>query len=136
MNSTADVSEIKPIMENILMNQQNQKTEKFYLWWMDRNRQTRLPAGVAFYEEGYGEYRLKIDFLQALQEAQDLKFYLKSVGASDDRILFRAEAAVKKNGKFAGRYPVGEGYSSKATDGEIFIDFGPFEKALVLTLKN
>jgi len=110
------------------------KPEKFYLWWLDRNTNKRLPAGVAFYEEQYSEYRLKIDFFQVLQGKQDHQFYLKLIGSVEDRMLFRVEGVVKKDGKFAGRYPVGEGYSSKETDHEVHIDFGPFEKILVLSL--
>lgn len=117
-------------MENDILT----KPEKFYLWWLDQKTMKRLPAGVAFYEEKFSEYRMKIDFFQALQGKQDHQFYLKPIGSTDDRMLFRAEAVIKKDGRYAGRYPVGEGYCSKETDGEVFIDFGPFEKLLVLTL--
>lgn len=112
-------------------NQTTQSSETYYLWWLDPTTQKRTQAGVAFYEEGFGEYRLKIDFLSALLEKPG-QFYLRSIGTIDNRILFRAEAVVKKNGKYAGRFPIGDGYSSKETDGEIHIAFGPFEKTLVL----
>lgn len=112
------------------------KPEKFYLWWMDRQTSKRLPAGVAFYEEKFSEYRLKIDFFQAIQGKQDHQFFLKPIGSTGDRLLFRVETVIKKDGKYAGRYPIGEGYASKETDGEVFIDLGPFEKNLVLTLSR
>lgn len=118
------------------MENPNVKAEKFYLWWMCRDSDRRLPAGVAFYDEKYGEYRLKIDFIQALQDKQDHQFYLRPIGKVDERFLFRAEAVLKKDGKFAGRYPVGEGYASSDTGGEVHIDLGPFEKILVLSLNQ
>lgn len=111
-----------------------EKAEKFYLWWKDRNSDHRLPAGVAFYEEKYGEYRLKIDFLQALQDKKDHQFYLKPIGSVENRLLFRAEAVLKKDGKYAGRRTIGEGVCSKETNNEVYVDFGPFERLLVLTL--
>lgn len=116
---------MQPIME---------KPEKLSLWWLDEKTQKRIPAGVAFYEEKYSEYHLKIDFIQAIQERQDTRFYLKITGSQNDCILFRAEAAVKKGNKFFGRFYVGEGYCSRETGKDVLIDFGPFEKKLVLTL--
>ena len=120
-------------MEN---NNENGKPEVFRLWWKRKDSERRIPAGVAFYDEKYGEYRLKIDYLQALMDKADPCFYLRTVGSEDNKILFRAETVLKKDGRFMGRRPVGEGYSSKETDGEVYIDFGPHEKLLVMTLKN
>lgn len=109
------------------------KAEKAYLWWKDKFTERRIPAGIAFYEEDYGEYRLKIDFLQAVDGGAGSQLYLRSIGLTDGRMFFRAEAVLKKNGKYLGRRVVGEGYSSPETDGEILIDLGPFERTLVLS---
>jgi hypothetical protein len=60
--------------------------------------------------------------------------YLKAVGSENNKVLYRAEALVKKNSREVARFSVGEGYSSKETYNEIFVNLGPFEKTLVLTL--
>lgn len=109
------------------------KSEKYDLWWMDCRNNRRYPAGVAFYDEKYGEYRLKIDFLQTIQDEPD-QIYLKPVGTTDDRLLYRAEGVVKKNGRFHSRRPIGEGYLLKEGEDEVNIELGPFEKTLILSL--
>ena len=116
-------------------NTEMKKPEKLHLWWKDQYTEKRHYAGVAFYEEAYGEYRLKIDFLQgAFEGARPI--YLRALGSQEERVLYRAEVAVKKNGKYAGRFPVGEGFSSKDTEGDIIIDLGPFERKLVLSMNT
>jgi hypothetical protein len=115
-------------------NQTGYQSEKYYLWWQSRETGRRLPAGIAFYDEKYNEYRLKIDYFQAILGDEASPFYLKTVGKVDERVLYRAEAVVKRDGKFHSRRVVGEGYLSAETDGEVFIDFGPMEKTLVLSL--
>jgi hypothetical protein len=109
------------------------KSEVISLWWMDQKTNTRQKAGVAFYEDKYGEYRLKIDFISAMQDRPS-HIYLKAVGSENNKVLYRAEALVKKNSREVARFSVGEGYSSKETYNEIFVNLGPFEKTLVLTL--
>lgn len=111
------------------------KAEKHYLWWLDRATGNRTMAGVAFFEEKYNEYRLKIDFLTAINDGPG-GFYLRVIGAIEDRVLYRAEAVRKVGGKFAGRFPIGDGYSSPEAGGEVHIQLGPFERTLLLTLNG
>ncbi|MBS1983267.1 MAG: hypothetical protein JST16_03770 [Bdellovibrionales bacterium] len=110
----------------------NAKPEKAYLWWKDARTERCIPAGVAFYEAQYGEYRLKLDFLQAM-DSNGSQLYLRSIGIVDGQLMYRAETVVKKDGKYAGRRVVGEGYSSAETNGEVHINLGPFERLLVLS---
>ncbi len=106
------------------------KSNTHYLWWLNEQSGKRLPAGVAFYEEEYGEYRLKLDALPEIQ------YYLKSVGAEGERIKFRVEVILKKNGKFAGRRAVGDGYAYPNQGPDIKVDIGPFCKTLTLTMRQ
>jgi hypothetical protein len=122
-----------------MMNSTKKLTEKaeiYQLWWMSRETGHRIHAGIAFYDDRYNEYRLKIDFLQALMGDEDARFYLRPVGKIDDRIYYRVETIVKKNGKFHARRLVGEGYSSTDTENEVYLDFGPVEKILVVSLDS
>jgi hypothetical protein len=115
--------------------QAGQKNEMYYLWWQSKDTGRRLPAGIAFFEEKFNEYRLKIDYLQAILGGEkECPFYLRTIGQIDGRTLYRAEAVVKRDGKFHSRRVVGEGYLSAETDGEVYVDFGPMEKTLVLSL--
>jgi hypothetical protein len=99
------------------------------LWWYDKESNRNLSAGVAFYDEKFGEYRLKLDI------HPDTQYYLKPSGSQDGEIKFRAEVAIKKGGKFHQRKVIGEGFSSKETKGDVYIDFGPYSK-LVMGVNN
>ena len=108
---------------------EHEKTETYYLWWVDPNRGTRNPAGVAFFDNEFGDYRLKLDFLPENQ------YYLRCIGGSTERVQYRLEVVHKnKEGKFLRRVPVGEG--SSVPNGDIQIRVFPFDKELVLTLKE
>ena len=113
------------------MNSANkQKNETFQLWWFDPQTQNYFPAGVAFHDENFGEYRLKIDM------HPDNQYYLKASDSTDDEILYRVEVVIKKNGKFHQRKLVGEGYSKSETNGDIIISLGPYSKKLLLGAKQ
>ena len=98
------------------------------LWWMNPVTGKRLRAGKAFYDEKFAEYRLKID-----EACEDKQYYLKPVGLVNDELKYRLEQVIKKNGKFHHREEKGDGYSSDATDGEVFVDFASSMKVLVLS---
>jgi hypothetical protein len=113
------------------MNQKQVKTTKpFLLWWYDQKANKNLPAGVAFYDEQFAEYRLKLDM------HPDTQYYLKPTGAQGESVHYRAEVVIKKDGKFHQRKVIGEGQSSKETNGDIFVEFGPYSKLLVLGVKD
>ena len=116
------------------MKQAKPTKNHFYLWWFDQTTHKRIRAGVAFYEPHFGEYRLKVDFLQALKGEKTSHFFLRPIGHLEDRMHFRAEIEIAGPKQKRKRLPVGDGYLSNRTNGEVFIDFGPFEKRLVLTL--
>lgn len=98
------------------------------LFWHNQQTETRLEAGVAFYEENYGEYRLKIDLLPGN------RYYLRPVSSSDEKIRFVVEVVLKKKGGLFDRKIIGHGYSRGVHNREIWIEFGPFERPLVVVL--
>jgi len=107
------------------------KSETFYLWWENPNIAKRTPAGVAFYDEKFGEYRLKID-----QIPDDQVYYLKPTSSDNGRIDYQVDKVLKRSGRFLKRVETGDGYSDKDSQGEIYIDFGGFGKRLILTFNK
>lgn len=110
--------------------EQVKQTKPLLLWWYDKNTNKNLPAGVAFYDEKFAEYRLKLDI------HPDTQYYLKPTGSQSEDVLYRAEVVIKKDGKFHQRKVIGEGYSSKQTKGDVYVDFGPYSKTLVMGMNN
>ena len=109
----------------------NQKVDVHDLAWVDTEKgRERQAAGVAFYEEQYGEYRLKLDMFPHNQ------YYLKPIGSKDGIVHYRVESVLKINGKFDRRRPVGAGYSGPESPNDIFIEFGPFSKILILSKRS
>lgn len=112
------------------MNQKQVHSKPLLLWWFDQKTKKNLPAGVAFYDEKFGEYRLKLDI------HPDTQYYLKPTASANESVHYRAEVVIKKDGKFHQRKVVGEGQSSSETHGDVFIEFGPYSKLLVLGVRN
>ena len=108
----------------------DKKTEKFLLWWMDPTTGKNMPAGVAFHDDKYGEFRLKIDALA------DTQYFLRPITTQDNQIYYRVEVVLKKEGKFYQRRSVGEGWKTPETNGDVFINIGPYSKFLILGLKS
>lgn len=98
------------------------------LFWMNPITGKRIHAGKAFYDESFGEYRLKID-----ESSEDKQFYLKPIGVVNNQVRYRIEQVIKKAGKFHHREEKGDGYSSSATGGEVYLDFSSSMKTLVLS---
>ena len=107
-------------------NVNKQKNETYQLYWCEPQSNKHFPAGVAFHDEQFGEYRLKIDMYP------DNQYYLKALNSTDETVNYRVEVVIKKNGKFHQRKVVGEGYSSSQTDGDIIMSLGPYTKKLLL----
>lgn len=113
------------------MTYENQeRPEALLLWWLDSKTGKNLPAGVAFHDEKFGEYRLKIDVLPEVQ------YYLRPISTEGESVYFRVEVVIKRDGKFHQRKSVGEGWSNKETKGDVFITLGPYCKYLVMGLKE
>ena len=106
------------------------KPEKFDLWWISPLNEKRQYAGVAFFDETYGEYRLRLDY------EPETQLYLRPIGLINDKQLFKVEIVRKRNGKFFKRFPVGEGVLGKDTDGEVHMELGPYIKTLALPFKE
>lgn len=105
----------------------NTKSEKFKLQWLCSQTGKAQPAGVAFYNESQGDYRLKIDALP-----DDKLIFLKLTGASDGSIYYRVETVVKKNGQPTHRIQIGQGYSRSEGGFPVYMDIGPYSKVLVM----
>jgi hypothetical protein len=88
--------------------EQAKQTKPLLLWWYDKNTNKNLPAGVAFYDEKFAEYRLKLDI------HPDTQYYLKPTGSQSEDVLYRAEVVIKKDGKFHQRKVIGEEFLTGA----------------------
>jgi hypothetical protein len=107
-------------------NELKQRSERLNLFWVCRKTGRKQPAGVAFFNEDQGDYRLKIDILP-----EDKTLFLKAISSGEDVTYYRIEAAVKKAGRVVHRAEVGSGYAKKG-DSVIYMDIGPFSRTLVL----
>lgn len=107
----------------------NIRNEVFPLYWKNPRTKTTFPAGVAFYQEEYGEFHLKID-----EEPSEKRYYLKPIEASEEKVKYRMELVMKdKDGKFLRRQTVGKGSSH---ENEISVNYGSKYKDLVLDLRE
>lgn len=97
------------------------------LYWVDEKNDERQAAGVAFYSDSYGEFRLKIDFFP------EHKIYLRTIGSCNGQVNYQAEV-VSKQGKGFCRRVVGRGFINNRTKSSIHVDLFPFSKELVLDL--
>ncbi len=100
--------------------------ERFYLWWHCPQTQNRDMAGVAYYNEDTGDYRLVLNFFP------NNDYFLKFVGGTDDHCRYRLIAVKERQGG-GGRFFQGEGILNKST-GQILIQAAPFSKLLVVSL--
>lgn len=110
--------------ENII--EPKQKSERLNLYWLCAQTGRKHPAGVAFFNEEQGDYRLKIDVMP-----EDKTLYLKAISMGEDVTHYRVEAAVRKSGRVVHRAEIGSGYAKKE-DSTIYMDIGPFSRALIL----
>ena len=109
------------------MKTENTNAKIHKLYWLAQDSGKRYPAGVAFYNELQGDYRLKVDTFP-----EDKVIYLKPISMSDGLIHFRVETAVRKQGVVLHRAEIGEGHASIESGYPIFMDIGPFARTLVL----
>ena len=107
---------------------EEKKVPALRLWWVDEKKSS--PAGVAFYNETFGEYQLKINILP------DTAFYLRPVSWEEGGGQYRVDVVIKKGGKFKCRRPVGKGHSGVEDEDKIIIELEPYTKLLVLSLEE
>ena len=105
----------------------NEKTKCHRLYWHCAESGQRYPAGVAFFNEPQGDYRLKVDMFP-----EDKVVYLKPISMTDGVINFRVEATVRKNGVVLHRAEIGVGHASVESGFPIYMDIGPYSRTLVL----
>ncbi|MBY0384967.1 hypothetical protein K2X05_07400 [bacterium] len=100
----------------------------FNMGWLDPRTGQVFEAGVAVFNQMYGEYYLKI-----LEEDSSGQYFLKPVSSDGTKASYRVERVLKNNrGFFVKRSNVGDGYSSFETNGNIFINYGSKYKTLVI----
>ncbi len=102
----------------------NNEVKCHRLYWVNPKSGRRSNAGVAFYNESKGDYRLKIDTF-----CDDKVVYLKPVSMMDGVINYRVEAT-KKGGQY--RSEIGVGHANVDDGYPIYMDIGPFDRTLVL----
>jgi hypothetical protein len=107
-----------------------QKPLTHYISWIDPQTKKTYNAGVAFYEEEYAEYRLKIDDLG------NRKLYIKAIESTNDQVTYRIDEVVEVKGKKF-RTLAGEGFSNKDTKGDVIFQVKPFFSSLLkLTIRK
>ena len=108
--------------ENNIKNKDVQAKPFCHLWWENKETGVRTYAGIAFYNERFNEYRLKLD---ALGDKQP--FYCRTEGFVDEAIRYRVEVVKRRQGQFWRRQKVGEGYSHAIeTEGNILLEIPPY----------
>jgi len=108
------------------LSERNDPNVPVKLYWVDRGgSQKKIPAGVAFYEEEQGEYRLKIDMYPKV------RYYLKAITTNEDKIYFRVEVLVDTY-VVPQRRVIGEGFCHPKLDRTVFMEIGPHSKYLAM----
>ena len=106
------------------------KNKKLHLYWLDDVNSDQYSAGVAFREEEYGEYRLKID------SWPERRLYLKAVKTDNERIDYRVEEVIKIKSEFI-RISIGFGYGDKGTNHNVIIHIAPhLRERLILSFEE
>jgi len=96
------------------------------LYWLCGHSGKRYPAGVAFYNQNKGDYRLKVDTF-----CDGKSVFVKPISMTDGIINFRVETVVNTN-KGSHRTEIGVGHASVEAGYPIYMDIGPYERTLVL----
>ena len=107
-----------------MSNNSNNEVKCHRLYWLCSQSGRRYPAGVAFFNESKGDYRLKVDAF-----CEEKSVYLKPVSMLDGVVNYRVEAT-KKGGQF--RAEIGVGHASVNEGYPIYMDIGPYDRTLVL----
>ncbi|MBX9765892.1 MAG: hypothetical protein K2X47_01355, partial [Bdellovibrionales bacterium] len=93
--------------------------KKENLFWMDPQTGEKFHAGVAFFIEEFGEYRMVLD-------APRTVLYLRPKDATDGEVSYVVHAPIDINGKFSHRVEVGHGYSAAETNNHVYMRIGRY----------
>lgn len=104
-----------------------QNNEKFNLFWVCNLTGRKHPAGVAFFNESAGDYRLKVDTMP-----EEKIIFLKPTSVVDGTIYFRIEAVVRKEGRVGHRAEIGTGKADAKEGYPVTMDIGPYSRNLVM----
>lgn len=114
---------------------QKEKPETIYLWWLDPATGKRYKAGVAFYEEGYGDYHLKID--RMVRNRFDDQYYLRASGGDETKVRYVMEKVIKDPvGNFKKKLEQCEAYFDPSTQDELIMTVPPFYMKLVVPINE
>lgn len=105
--------------------QKKQRLNTMRLWWVEPEISKSFPAGVAYFNSKYGDYKLKIDIHPGVP------FFMRPIYTTDTKVFYRVEVLMKEDDKIK-RLQVGEGFSSESTGDDIHIKLGPYTKTLIL----
>ena len=112
------------------MQNEFKKAKKENLIWLNPETGATYHAGVAFYDEEYGEYRAILDGPRTV-------FYLRPCESDGDEVKFKVLAPIIIRGKLSHKVEMGQGYCNPSTEGKIFITIGRYgAMKLVLTPKE
>lgn len=103
--------------------------ERFYVWWYCPQTKLRDMAGVAYYNEKNGDYRLILNFFP------DNNYFLKCLGGGTNEPCHYRLLSVKERKGKKGRFFQGEGVLDNVAN-EIIIQTAPFSKWLVVSLSE
>lgn len=109
-----------------------QKKEiKENLIWINDQTGEMFHAGVAFYIEQFGEYRLVLDAPRTI-------LYLRPSRSGDGKIYYVIQATIENNGKFSHRVEVGNGYSDDKDSNHIYMKLGRYsnQQLVLVTSKE
>ena len=131
MENYAKATNIQNKMEGKMENTKTKRSSAHRLWWEDKEAGVRSYAGVAFYDELFGEYRLKPDSLFG----DERQILCRAESFINESIRYRVEVVQKRSGKFWRRQKIGEGYSNvEETGGDIYLEIPPYNHGYRLVL--
>ncbi len=113
-------------------NDKNKANERFYVWWHCPHTNSREMAGVAYYNEKNGDYRLILNFFP------DNHYFVKPMGGEAGRPCRYRLISMKPMKERGGRTKIftqGEGFLDPSTH-EIIMQPAPFFKQLVVSLRD
>lgn len=95
------------------------KQKKDDLIWIDTQTGEKCHAGVAFFIEEFGEYRMILD-------APRTVLYLRPNKAMCGEVQYSVFAPIEANGKVTHRVEVGRGYANENTNNDVYIKLGRY----------